>query len=102
MALFFDAEWFDARLAERHLRREDLGAILGLDPAATAELFKDQRELKAADVAMIAALLNVPPAEIADHAGISTPVPKAENSIEARLGAIEARLDEVLRLLRAR
>lgn len=102
MALFFDAPWFDARLAERHLRREDLGAMLGLDAAAVAELFKDQRELKAADVSLIAALLNLPPAEIANRAGISTPVPKEAGNIEARLAAVEAKLDEVLRLLRSR
>lgn len=99
MALFFDQAWFDARLAERHLRREDLGAMLGLDAVAIAEIWKDQRELKAADVALIAALLNVSPHEVAKRAGISTPVP-APAGIEARLTAIEGKLDEILRRLR--
>jgi hypothetical protein len=100
MALFFDAAWFDARLAERHLKREDLGAMLGLDAAAMAELWKDQRELKAENVALIAALLNVAPAEVANRAGISTPVPKGGGNVEARLAAVEAKLDEALALLR--
>lgn len=102
MALFFDQAWFDARLAERHLGRGDLGAVLGLDDQAMAEIWKDQRELKAADVALIAALLNLPPAEIAGRAGISTPVPAAPkgDDLGRRLAAIEAKLDEILRRLR--
>ncbi len=104
MALFFDAAWFDAQLERLHLSRDNLGAMLGLDPDGMAELWKDQRELKAADVAVIAALFNLPPAEIADRAGISTPVPKApaRDELAARLEAIEAKLDEVLRRLAPR
>lgn len=102
MALFFDAAWFDARLAERHLSRTDLGAMLGLDATATGELWKDQRELKAPDVALIAALLNVAPTEIARRAGISTPVPKPTAETESRLAAIEAKLDHILALLKGR
>ncbi len=99
MALFFDHAWFDAQLAARHLKRGDIGAMLGLDETAIGEVWKDQRELKAADVGLIAAVLNLPPAEIAHHAGISTPVPVAETGIERRLAAIEAKLDEILRKL---
>jgi len=103
LALFFDAAWFDAQLARRHLSREDIGAVLGLDAAAVAELWKDQRELKASDVSVLAAVFNLPPAEIADRAGISTPVPApaAPSSpvVLARLEAIEAKLDEILRRL---
>lgn len=99
MALFFDQAWFDAKLAERHLKRGDLGAMLGLDETGIAEVWKDQRELKAADVALIAALLNLPPVEIAQRAGISTPVPVEGSAVERRLAAIEAKLDEILRRL---
>ncbi len=102
MALFFDAAWFDAQLARLHLNRDHLGSMLGLDPAAVAELWKDQRELSAADVSVIAALFNVQPAEISNRAGISTPVPApaGDSAIAARLQAIEAKLDEVLRRLK--
>ncbi|MFO1238599.1 MAG: DNA-binding protein [Alphaproteobacteria bacterium] len=101
MALFFDQAWFDARLAERHLRREDVGTMLDLDAEAVAEIWKDQRELKAGDVALLAALLNLPAAEIASRAGISTPVPKTDHNaaLERRLAAIEAKLDEILKKL---
>ncbi len=101
MALFFDQAWFDARLAERHLRREDVGTMLDLDAEAVAEIWKDQRELKSGDVALLAALLNLPAAEIASRAGISTPVPKTDHNtaLERRLAAIEAKLDEILKKL---
>ena len=98
MALFFDQEWFDAELARLHMRRMDFGLMLGLDETQTAELWKDQREMKAADVAIVAALLGRPPEEIASRAGISTPVPAAEG-VAARLDRIEAKLDELLRRL---
>jgi len=98
MALFFDQAWFDAELGKRHLTRDTLGTMLGLTPGEVSEVWKDQRELKAADVAVIAALLNVTPDIIANRAGISTPVPKAEG-VEARLAAIEAKLDLILKKL---
>lgn len=99
MALFFDQAWFDRELAQRHLTRDTLGAMLGLSPEEISEVWKDQRALKAADVAVIAALLNVAPETVANRAGISTPVPKGDGGIEARLDAIEAKLDEILKKL---
>lgn len=99
MALFFDQAWFDRELAQRHLTRDTLGAMLGLSSEEVAEVWKDQRELKAADVAVIAALLNVAPETVANRAGISTPVPKADGGVEARLAAIEAKLDAILKKL---
>ena len=91
MALFFDAPWFDARLAERGLTRAGLAAGAALSDGEVALIFKDQRELSAREVTAFAELLGVSPAEVADHAGVSTPVPGADD-LEARLGGIEARL----------
>jgi hypothetical protein len=91
MALFFDAAWFEARLAERGLERAALAAGAGMSDADLALAFKDQRELSTAEVTAFAELLGASPAEIADHAGVSTPVPGA-NPTETRLAAIEARL----------
>ncbi len=103
MALFFDQSWFDGELARRHLRREDVATMLGLSPQEIAEVWKDQRELKAADVAILAALLDTPAETIASRAGVSTPAPKAPSSdghgLEARLAAIEAKLDAILKRL---
>jgi transcriptional regulator with XRE-family HTH domain len=104
MALFFDTSWFDARLASAHLTRSDAARALGLSDGEIAEVWKDQRELSARDVATLAALLAATPLEIAHHAGISTPVPKNAPSladlsarlerVEAELAAIKAKLME--------
>jgi transcriptional regulator with XRE-family HTH domain len=104
MALFFDAEWFDERLAERGLSRAVLATVSGMGEADLALVFKDQRELSAAEVAAFAELLGVTPAEIANRAGVSTPVP-AGPALEDRVAALEARvqmLEGKLARLRAR
>ena len=91
MALFFDAEWFDARLAERGLSRAVLASVSGMSEAELTLAFKDQRELSASEVAACAELLGVTPAQVAHHAGVSTPVPRSE-SLEERVAALEARV----------
>jgi transcriptional regulator with XRE-family HTH domain len=91
MALFFDTAWFEARLDERGLGRAALAAGAGMSEAELGLVFKDQREISAAEVTAFAELLGASPAEIAEHAGISTPVPGA-NATETRLARIEARL----------
>lgn len=104
MALFFDSEWFDARLAAVHLSRADLGRALGLDENEIAEMWKDQRELSARDVALISALLNVSAEDVAKHAGISTPVPRGDrlSEIAQRLERVERMLEEIKSLLARR
>ncbi|MFD1191209.1 helix-turn-helix domain-containing protein [Phenylobacterium conjunctum] len=103
MALFFDPDWFDAKLAERGLSRAVLAAVSGMSEADLALVFKDQRELSAAEVAAFAELLGASPAEIAEHAGISTPVP-VEDPLE-RIAALERRVEALeaeLRRLKGR
>ena len=101
MALFFDAQWFDERLAGRGLSRAALGAAAGLSETEVAAVFKDQRELSAGQVAIFAELLGETAADVAAHAGISTPVPGASDAaqriaaLERRVAALEA---EVARL----
>ena len=101
MALFFDSQWFDARLAALSLKRADMAAALGMGESEIAEVWKDQRELSADHVRLIAALLNVEPKEVADRAGVSTPVPR-DDDIETRLARIEAELAEIKALLKRR
>jgi len=108
MALFFDSAWFDARLAAAGLTRATVAAALGLSEAQVAELWKDQREFSADNVRVLSALLGVSPAEIADRAGISTPVPKeapgesaALRALDARLARVEAALAELKALILA-
>ncbi|MFN3521833.1 MAG: helix-turn-helix domain-containing protein [Phenylobacterium sp.] len=94
MALFFDAAWFDAALAERGLSRAVLAAAAGMSEAELALAYKDQRELSAREVAAFAEILGVSAAEVADHAGISTPAPRAEPAADAlaRLESLERRV----------
>jgi lambda repressor-like predicted transcriptional regulator len=97
MALFFDVEWYDARLAERGLSRAVLAAAAGMSEAELALAFKDQRELKAAEVAVFAEMLGVTAAEAASRAGVATPTPGADPlsriaELERRVAALEARL----------
>jgi transcriptional regulator with XRE-family HTH domain len=95
MALFFDASWFDQRLATAGLTRDIVATALGLTAEQIAEVWKDQRELSARDVLTLSRFLGLPPTEIADRAGISTPVPRETQDMEARLKAIEERLARV-------
>ncbi len=103
VALFFDVAWFEARLDERRLNRAALAAGAGMSEAELALVLKDQRELSAAEVTAFAELLGATPAEIAEHAGVSTPVPRADAAndrlarIEARLAAVEAALARLAR-----
>jgi uncharacterized protein YceH (UPF0502 family) len=92
MALFFDADWFDARLAERGLSRAVMGAAAGLSEADLALVFKDQREVSAGQVGVFAELLGVTAAEVASRAGVSTPVPRAAGDADARVAALEQRV----------
>nr|MEA2797784.1 hypothetical protein [Phenylobacterium sp.] len=91
MALFFDAEWFDARLGERGLSRDVLAAAAGMSGADLALAFKDQRELSAGEVAAFAELLGVAAGEVASRAGVSTPAP-GQAGADARIAALERRV----------
>jgi lambda repressor-like predicted transcriptional regulator len=93
MALFFDADWFDARLGERGLSRAVLAAAAGLSEADLALVFKDQREVSAGEVAIFAELLGVTAAEVASRAGVSTPTPGS--SIEQRIAQLERRVAQL-------
>ncbi|MGD0143729.1 MAG: DNA-binding protein [Rhizomicrobium sp.] len=103
MALFFDSAWFDGRLAAAHLSRPDLARALGVSESEIAEIWKDQRELTAHDVAIIAALIAASAEDVATHAGISTPVPRPAPADLADIGRavadLAARLDRVERML---
>lgn len=98
MALFFDADWFDERLAERGLSRGVLAAAASLSEAELVEVFKDQRELSAGQVAIFAELLGETAADVAARAGVSTPVPGGSllgeqiAALERRVAALEAQV----------
>ena len=97
MALFFDTDWFDARLKEFGLKHTDVASALALTPEQVSDMWKDQRELSAADVRHLARLLCVSTEEIATRAGVSTPVPALEN--DEALDKLNERLDRLERTL---
>lgn len=102
MALFFDQDWFNARLAERGLSRTVLAAASGMSEADLALAWKDQRELSAREVTAIAELLGVTGAEVANRAGVSTPTPGGDPlsriaELERRVAALEAELARMRR-----
>jgi transcriptional regulator with XRE-family HTH domain len=102
MALFFDSAWFDAQLARAGLKRADVAAALGLNDSALAELWKDQREVRAEDVRVLAALLGVTREEVASRAGVSTPLPDDDKpDLEARVARVEATLAAITEDIRA-
>lgn len=99
MALFFDQAWFDAQLTDRGATREDVGRLLGLSASQIAELWKDQRELRAADVAALAQFFNLPAAEIAKRAGVSTPLPAEAVDVQRRLQEMSDQLSRIERMI---
>lgn len=99
MALFFDQEWFDAKLASVGATRDDIARLLQMTAEQVNELWKDQRELTALNVAKLARFLNASPDVIALKAGISTPVPPPEEQVQDRIKNVEMRLDRIESLL---
>jgi transcriptional regulator with XRE-family HTH domain len=98
MALFFDQAWFDARLKDLGGTRDDIARLLRLSSEQVGELWKDQRELRTADVQTLATYFKVTAAEVASRAGISTPVPNEANADE-RLAEINERLMRIERMI---
>lgn len=76
MALFFNQDWFAARMAARHLTAQVVARALGLSAAQWRAVTCDQRELRAREVVRLAQLLESTPQEIAIEAGIGTPRPE--------------------------
>ena len=102
MSLFFDANWFDARLAERWLDRNALAACAGIDTAELDRLFTNERAPTAQELQAFAKLLSADIVEVTLRAGVATRAapPEAETTstriedIEARLDAVDAWLEE--------
>ena len=106
MALFFDQEWFDAKLKEAGRSRDEVASALRLSRVEVEEIWKDQRELAPQEVGVLAQVLAVSPAEVANKAGVSTPVPSTSSPVPAgdsdiitRLAEMDARLARIERAI---
>lgn len=101
MALFFDRDWYEARLAERGVSRAVLAAVAHMDEASLELAFKDQRELSWSELTAFAELLGVTPAEAGLRAGVRAPPDPVDArdrriaALEARVAALEARLSDL-------
>ncbi|MFT3727489.1 MAG: helix-turn-helix transcriptional regulator [Terricaulis sp.] len=95
MSLFFDGEWFDARLAERGLDRGALAECAGLERGELHRLFINERSATTAELNAFAKLLGVDLLEVTLRSGISERAPAAEGDASARIESIEARLNAI-------
>ena len=96
MSLFFDADWFDARLAERWLDRGALAACAGMAPSELDRLFTNERAPTARDLQAFARLLDASLVEVTLRGGVSSrEPPRADGPPSTRIEDIEARLDAV-------
>lgn len=105
MALFFDQDWFDRKLKAQGLTRDDVAAALRILREEVDEIWKDQRELKPNEVAMLARLVAAPAAEVVTRAGIATPAPKEAGdagggpAVIAKLEEMDQRLIRIERAI---
>jgi transcriptional regulator with XRE-family HTH domain len=71
MGLFFDQDWFDARLKAQGLTRLAIAQAAGMTIDEVEMVFRDQRELEGREVTAIARVLRVDPREVANRSGAS-------------------------------
>jgi hypothetical protein len=69
MGIFFDQDWFDARLAQVGLTRNAIAQAAGMSIDEVEMVFRDQRELEGREVSAIARILRVDPSEVATRSG---------------------------------
>lgn len=100
MSLFFDADWFDAKLAERGLDRAALAIAAGLERTELHRIFTNERTPTIEEMDVFATVLQTDLLEITLRSGVAKRAdPSAETStriedIEARLNAIDDWLAE--------
>lgn len=95
MALFFDADWFDATLRERGLDRAALAAAAGIERGELHRIFVNERAASAAELQAFAAALNADLVEVTLRAGVAERALDPNASATARIESIEARLDAI-------
>ena len=71
MGIFFDQDWFDARLTAAGLTRGSMAQAAGMTIDEVEMVFADRRELEAGEVHAIARALSADPREIASRSGLA-------------------------------
>jgi hypothetical protein len=96
MSLFFDAAWFDAKLAERGLDRAAVAIAAGLERAELHAVFTNERPASAADLEAFARVLQSDLVEVTHKSGVAARETPAEDAgASDRIEDIEARLDAI-------
>jgi transcriptional regulator with XRE-family HTH domain len=93
VALFFDADWFDVRLAERGVTRAALAEAAGLASLDLDRVYRNARAPSAQELSAFAGVLGVDLVEVSLRAGVSSREAVDPASPSARIESIEARLD---------
>lgn len=97
MALFFDQDWFQDRLAEAGQSHDALAGAAGLSVEDLAAVWKDQMEVTREMVEGFARVLGTDPVETASRCGVSTParIIPVDEDVRAVLAQVLARLDDI-------
>jgi len=96
MSLFFDADWFDAKLAERGLDRTALAVAAGMERAELHCVFTNERAPTAEELNVFATVLSADLVMVTLKSGVaSREPPPATGDSGDRLSDIEARLDAI-------
>jgi hypothetical protein len=95
MSLFFDAGWFDAKLAECGLDRAALADAALIERGELHRVFTNERAATAAELDAFARVLNADIVEVTLRSGVATRGAQSDEDTSARIESIEARLDAI-------
>lgn len=95
MSLFFDADWFDAKLAARRLDRTALAVAVGIDGVELHRVFTNERAPTAEELSTFANVLGADLVEVTLKSGVATRAGAASEDSGDRIADIEARLDAI-------
>ncbi|MEZ5956715.1 MAG: hypothetical protein R3C27_05820 [Hyphomonadaceae bacterium] len=95
MALFFDAAWFDQRLAARGTDRIGLAVAAGIERGDLHSIFTNERSPSAAEIAEFARILEVDVLEATIRSGVAVRESAPGADTGDRIESIEARLDAI-------
>src|SRR5262245_10685379 len=91
MGIFFDQDWFDARLKAVGLTRSAIAQAAGMTIDEVEMVFRDQRELEGREVSAIARILRVDPSEVASRSGSADIGPDRMDNIGSFDGMVPSR-----------
>lgn len=95
MALFFDAGWFDQRLAARGIDRIGLAVAAGIERGELHRIFTNERAPSGEEMAEFARVLETDLLEITIRCGVAVRESAPNADTGDRIESIEARLDAI-------